>query len=62
MIELLAVLVAMWLPACPSEDAVGCYWDGGANGAGRAFISIDEDLVVYLPAQVSAARGNVSTV
>jgi uncharacterized membrane protein len=29
------------LPACATEDSDNCYWDGGANGEGRSFVTLD---------------------
>ena len=29
------------LPPCATEDSDNCYWDGGENGKGNAFVVID---------------------
>ena len=34
-----AILVVMF-PACETEDATNCYWDGG-NNEGMPFVDID---------------------
>lgn len=36
------------LEPCPTEDSSDCYWDGGANGEGRAFIDLG-GVPYYLP-------------
>lgn len=38
------------LPACPTEDSDGCYWDASTrgNGTGRSWVAIDGE-VWYLP-------------
>lgn len=35
------------LPPCQSEDSDNCYWNGGSNGQGHKFISINGE-VIYL--------------
>lgn len=37
---ILAIAVALF-PACATEDASNCYWDGGANGTGVSFVDIN---------------------
>lgn len=34
-------------PPCATEDSDNCYWDGGSNGQGRKFVSINGE-VSYL--------------
>lgn len=29
------------LPKCVTEDSDNCYWDGGKNGKGKRFVTID---------------------
>lgn len=29
------------LPPCPEEDSDNCYWDGGRNGLGRTFVTVE---------------------
>lgn len=38
----LAVLLALVLPACPTEDSNMCYWDGSehGNGQGVSFVTV----------------------
>lgn len=40
MIELILAIVIAIIPACPTEDSTGCYWDGGDNGQGHSYIAI----------------------
>lgn len=44
------IILAIVLPACPTEDSVGCYWDASAHGneQGSSFIAIDDETVLYL--------------
>lgn len=42
------------LPACVSEDAHNCYWDGGSNGSGASFV--DFGGVAYYPGPRSGAE------
>lgn len=37
-------------PPCEYEDSTMCYWDAEerGNGQGRSFVSISEDLIIYL--------------
>lgn len=35
------------LPPCPTEDSDNCYWNGGSNGQGHRFISVNGE-VIYL--------------
>lgn len=35
-----AVVVNEDLPPCATEDSDNCYWDGGANGDGRSFVTL----------------------
>lgn len=36
---ILAIATALF-PACATEDATNCVWDGGANGTGVSFVDI----------------------
>lgn len=38
------------LPACPTEDSIGCYWDASTrgNGIGRSFIADQSGAIHYV--------------
>lgn len=44
---ILAILIA-FLPACPTEDSTGCYWDASirGNGEGHSFIALDNMVIL----------------
>lgn len=51
MVVLIAVIAIdphNWEP-CPTEDSSHCYWDGGSNGEGKRFVSLSDDIIIYLP-------------
>lgn len=43
-------MAAASIPACPTEDSTGCYWDASTqgNGNGRSFVAITDDFIIYI--------------
>mgnify|MGYP001603028395 CR=1 FL=1 len=46
--SLLALLLALIFPPCPTEDSNACYWDAAArgNGQGISFIALDDGTII----------------
>ena len=51
MLTILAVILSLILPACPTEDSTQCTWDASAqgNGQGTSFVAIDDTTILPLP-------------
>lgn len=41
--SIVALILALMMPPCPTEDSSGCYWDAAANGNGEgiSFVVLD---------------------
>jgi len=39
--------ITLIFPDCPTEDSDWCYWDGGDNGEGWQFISINDHVITF---------------
>lgn len=51
MLAALALILALILPPCPTEDSTMCTWDATqhGNGQGHSIVNLWEGVTVFLP-------------